>query len=186
MRNPLRAVAALVLALSAPLAHAGQGYVGASAGGSRIEGEIDLIPLDGTEPGFKLFGGYRFTPHFGVEAGYADLGSAEAGQGVVNVQAEVTGWNAEAVGVAPVGERFEVFGKAGLFFAATALDSTGDLVPGVGQVPYSTTERDVDFTLGIGGAFKFKHLAIRAELEYFGSDALDQVYLISAGIEYRF
>ena len=185
MKTPLR-VAVLVLILSAPLVHAGQGYVGGSVGGARTEGEISLVSVDGSDLGFKLFGGYRFTENFGLEAGYADLGSVEARQGLVLVEAGVTGWTAEAVGIAPIGESFEVFAKAGLFFAATSIDSTGDIVPGLGQVPYSTTERDAQFTLGIGGAFKFKHLGIRAELEFFGNDFIDQVYLFSLGLEYRF
>ncbi len=189
MRAPLKAVV-LVLILCAPLVHAGQGqgqgYIGASVGGARTEGEISLISVDGSDLGFKLFGGYRFTPNFGLEAGYTDLGSVEARQGLVLVEAGVTGWTAEAVGVAPIGESFEVFAKGGLFFAATSIDSTGDLAPGLGQIPYSNTERNAEFTLGIGGAFKFKHLGIRAELEFFGSEVVDQVYLFSLGLEYRF
>lgn len=176
----------LALILCAPLVHAEQGYVGVSAGGSKIEGEIDLVPLEGTDVGFKLFGGYRFTGNFGLEAGYADLGSNDATQDPVTVKAAVAGWTAEAQGVAPVGERFEVFATAGLFLAETEIDSSGDVLPGVGATPRSTTERDVEFTLGVGGAFKFKHLAIRAELEYYSNESLDQVYLFSAGLEYRF
>jgi OOP family OmpA-OmpF porin len=179
MRAPSRA-AFLVLVLFVPAVHAGQGYVGAGVGGANVQAEIDLIPLDETALGFKLFGGYRFTDHFGLEFGYADFGSQEATQDTATLKTEISGWTAVGTGVAPIGERFELFGKAGLFFAATSIDSTG------GFEPFSRTERETELTLGAGGAFKLRRLAIRVELEYFGAEAVDSVYMLSAGLEYRF
>jgi len=173
-------VLGLALVLCAPLAQAEQGYVGGSIGGANVQAEIDLIPLDETTAGFKLFGGYRFTDHFGLEFGYADFGTQEAQMDTATLQTSVAGWTAEAMGVAPIGERFEIFGKAGMIFAATEIKSTGNIQP------YEENERMAEFTVGVGGAFKFKHLAIRAELEYFSNEQVDSIFLLSAGIEYRF
>jgi len=179
MRTPLRACV-LAMILCAPLVHAGQGYVGVSAGGANVQAEIDLIPLDETTAGFKLFGGYRFTDHFGLEFGYADFGTQEATMDTANLETSIAGWTAVATGVAPIGERFEIFGKAGLIFSDTEIKSTGNITP------YERSDRSAEFTLGVGGAYKFEHLAIRAELEFFTNEEVDAIVMLSVGIEYRF
>ena len=179
MRTPLRA-SVLAMMLCAPLAHAGQGYVGVSVGGANVQAEIDLISLDETTAGFKLFGGYRFTDHFGLEFGYVDFGTQEATMDTATLKTSIAGWTAVATGVAPMGERFELFGKAGLIISDTEIESTGNITP------YERSDQAAEFTLGVGGAYKLGHLAIRAELEFFSSEVVDQIYLLSVGIEYRF
>lgn len=179
MRTLLR-VAVLTSILWAPAVQAGQGYAGASIGGANVQANIDLIPLDETEPGFKLFGGYRFTDHFGLEFGYADFGTQESTMDTATLETSIAGWTAVATGVLPAGERFEIFGKAGLIFSDTTIDSTGS------GSPRETSDRAAEFTVGVGGAYKLKHLAVRAELEYFSNDQVDRILLLSAGVEYRF
>src|SRR5688500_19946017 len=58
-------------------------YLGGSAGWSRADVDrpalpagftIDTFDADESEPGFKLFGGYRFSRNLALETGYARLG----------------------------------------------------------------------------------------------------------------
>jgi OOP family OmpA-OmpF porin len=154
--------------------------VGLSAGAANVEAEIDLVALDDTDLGFKLFGGYRFTDHFGVELGYADFGEQSARDGEAQLTTEIAGWTAEAVGLAPVGERFEVFGKLGLIFAETDFFSSG------GFEPRGVSDRTAELAAGLGGAVRLGRLAVRVELEYFANDSVDRILLLSAGLEFRF
>jgi OOP family OmpA-OmpF porin len=74
-------------------------YVGAGAGGTRLEEDVDITytasncdlggsncsvlaskkidKFKGTDMGFRVFGGLRFGRYFGIEAGYVDLGEPE-------------------------------------------------------------------------------------------------------------
>src|SRR5664280_1801986 len=75
--------------------------------------------VDVRATGWKLFAGYRFDRHWAVEGGYTFLGRyGFQGQvivdpGTVQARFQADDWNAFAVGVLPLGERFEIFGKAG-------------------------------------------------------------------------
>lgn len=54
-----------------------RGYAGASAGQSDFKLDCDPgATCDTKDTGFKLFGGYMFTPNFGIEVAYFDMGKA--------------------------------------------------------------------------------------------------------------
>jgi len=184
MRMILRAAApALVLALavSAPVRGAEtQGYLGASIGNARVEAQIDLDKLDADATGYKIYGGYRVMTHFGLEAAWVDLGQQRDVSTGANLSTEITGWTVEGVGIAPLGKRFELFGKAGLMLADTKIFSDG------GMTPRTTDTSTVDLTLGIGAAYAIGHVGFRVELEFFDIESTDSVFLVSAGVEYRF
>lgn len=191
----LRQTAAAVLMLSSLFAASqasAQGfYIGGSVGKSDIDDEIAIPALitsgsvDGTDTGFKIFGGYQFNQNFGVELAYVDLGKATYsgdffGTPVAGGKVELWGINISAVGTLPLNPSFAVFGKVGLFsWEAKASDVTGG-------VPFSAKDDGADISYGIGASYNFtKNFSARAEWEFFNTDAAD-ASLLSIGLVYNF
>lgn len=190
-----RLIVAAVLALGGPLAAspvAAQGfYIGGSVGksdfddGNAIPDLITSGTVDGTDTGYKIFGGYRFNQNFGLELAWVDLGKAGysgtfQGIPVTGGTVETYGLNFSAVGTLPLGTSgFSLFGKAGVYsWEAKANDITGGL-------PFSGKQDGSDLSYGIGASYDFtKNLAMRAEWERF--KAVDSISLLSVGIVYKF
>ena len=186
-------IIALALACGAALAASqasAQAYLGGSIGQSDIDEQIatGLITggsVDGTDSAFKIFGGYMFNRHFGLEAAYVDLGEASysgnfVGLPVTGGRVEVSGVNISALGALPIGERFSLFGKIGLFmWDAEASDTTGG-------VPFSAQQDGTDLSFGVGVGYQFtRNLGLRAEWEMFTTDDAESS-LISVGLLWRF
>lgn len=184
------------LALSGLLAAtqaSAQAFVGGSFGKSDIDSEITdgLITsgsVDGKDTGFKVFGGYMFNRHFGVEGAYVDLGEVSYsgdffGAPVTGGKVEVSGVNIAALGSYPITEQFSVFGKIGLFiWDVEASDTTGG-------VPFSAKEDGTDISFGLGLGYNFtRNLGVRLEWERFKVEAVSKADadLISLGVVWRF
>jgi OOP family OmpA-OmpF porin len=170
-------------------------YIGASAGTSNFDDDIatGLITsgtVDTGSSGFKLFGGYQFGEHFGVELAYVDLGKADYsgsyfGAPVTGGKVEIWGLNMSGVGILPLNSTFAVFGKVGLFaWEAKAKDTTGG-------AQFSGYSSGADFSLGAGLSVRFtKNISARVEWERFGLTGADfdlgNADLLSLGIVYKF
>ncbi|MFQ6024688.1 MAG: porin family protein, partial [Acidiferrobacterales bacterium] len=137
-------------------------------------GKSDDDALDDEDDGLKVFGGFQFHKHVAVEAAFVDLGEFDIispmfGPGTL----EQDGVAIQAVGLWPLGERWLVFGKAGVFswdVEAFGLSDDGS-----------------DATFGVGGAYDFGNKwAVRAEWERFEDVSGGDVDLISASFVYRF
>jgi OOP family OmpA-OmpF porin len=134
-------------------------YIGAGLGVSWYDTkdqDFNSVPgvagtgMDKTGLGWKLFGGYRFSPYFGLEGSYVDLGSS---QGVANFTAQ--SYNAAFVGRVPLGKGFSLQGKVGAAFTRAQ---------GFGNTHYQTNP-----LLGAGFGYDFPNGAtVLAEYEYFG------------------
>jgi OOP family OmpA-OmpF porin len=177
-------------ALAATQASA-QAFLGGSIGQSDIDDDITdgLITsgtVDGKDTGWKIFGGYMFNRHFGIEGAYVDLGEASysgefQGAAVTGGKVEVSGLNIAAIGSYPVNEQFAIFGKVGLFiWEAEANDQTA----GIGAFSAKEDGTDISFGLGVGYHFT-RNLGVRAEWERFSTDDAD-ADLISIGLVWRF
>jgi OOP family OmpA-OmpF porin len=188
-----KVLVASALALSGLLAatHASaQAFVGGSIGQSDIDSDITagLITsgsTDGKDTAFKVFGGYMFNRHFGVEGAYVNLGEVSYsgdffGDLVTGGKVEVSGFNVAALGSYPISEQFSVFGKIGLFiWEAEASDVTGG-------VPFSAKDDGTDISFGLGVGYDFtRNLGVRGEWERFKLDEVD-ADLLSIGIVWRF
>lgn len=187
-------VVASALALSGLLAAtqaSAQAFAGASIGQSDVDEDITagLITsearVDSKDTAFKVFGGYMFNRHFGVEGAYVDLGEVSYsgsffGSPVTGGKVEATGFNVAALGSYPVTEEFSVFGKIGLFiWEAEASDTTAG-------VPFSAKTDGTDISFGLGVNYQFtRNLGVRAEWERFKLDEAD-ADLISVGMVWRF
>lgn len=189
IQNAIVAAALLSTGIGAAQAQS-QFYLGAGLGPSRYdrdvaEGLITSGSVDRSDTGFKLFGGYQFSPNFALEAAYLDLGKARYsgdffGSPVVDGRVEVTGINLSGVLSAPLRPGFSVFGKVGLFFwDAEARDITAGS-------PFSESQDGSDLSFGIGASYAVaRNIGVRAEWEFFESVDAD-ASLLSIGVEFRF
>ena len=171
MKFIFAAVAAAVLAASPALAaDEGGFYVGAGVGSFGI----DVGGFDGSDTGFKVFGGYGFNQYFGVDLEYLDGGTVEDR----GFEIDVSGFNASVTGAWPVTEQFDVFAKLGMLFWDADFD-----VPGEG----SDSDSGEDFSWGVGAGYDFTdNLGARIEYQGFEIEDTDTVDLISASVVWKF
>ncbi|HJV96213.1 MAG TPA: outer membrane beta-barrel protein [Albitalea sp.] len=166
-------VSALALASLSAWAD-GPFYMGGSIGTSRYKGDdIGGLGTDKSSNGGKLYGGYSFTPNFGLELGYADLGKFSSPAGEV----KGNGVFLDAVGTLPFTPNFSGLVRVGAFNGKT--DST-----------LAGSERGTSYKFGAGVQYDFnKNLGLRAEAERyrfkaFGAKPSTDLY--SIGVNYKF
>ena len=173
--TPLGLMLAAVLALSSSASAQTGGYIGFGAG------QADDKVLNETDQGFKIYGGWQFSPYLAVEIAYIDLGSYKVPGNSYGATFDQYGFTAQFVGLLPLGESgVSLFGKAGMnlwsidrynnsYYYSSADDSGTDLAVGAGV--------QIDF---------HRHMGLRAEWERFYDVAGGDVDLITASFFYRF
>lgn len=207
-------------------------YVGAGAGGTRFEQDLNVPPLtgsiyqgnvltpiasaevdkfNGTDMGFRVFGGLRFGRFFGIEGGYVDLGEpddetnlsipGDASRPTTDVSLVITdetdGWELYAVGFLPINDRWEAFAKLGILnwdsdfkvvnsFADTFPPSPPNSTPFIPTVtPESFTASDdgTDLAGGFGVNYKAsEHMTLRGEATWYDIDNTEQVWMIGFNV----
>ena len=145
--------------------------------------------------GFKLFGGYQFTPYFSLEAGYFDLGSynldtAILPSGVLLSDMGIRGINFDAVVTLPVTDKMSVFARAGMNKIELDSDFYGSGSAAGGVYP-SGSRRDTHEKFGVGMQFELSEkVSVRVEAERYNlADVIRRdgnVNLYSAGLVYSF
>ncbi|MBG9389291.1 OmpA family protein [Caenimonas aquaedulcis] len=185
-------------------------YAGGSAGRSaatiddtRIRGGLAGQGLGTTSiddrdrsNGYKLFGGYQFSPYIGVEAGLVDLGrfgytAQTTPAGSLNGDIRVRGMNLDLVGTLPLFGRLSALGRVGV---ASLRSSDGFSATGAARVPYANanpSQRSANLKLGAGLSYAVTDaLSVRLEGErYRLKDAVGNTGhadLLSVGLVYRF
>ncbi|MDH4324465.1 MAG: outer membrane beta-barrel protein [Betaproteobacteria bacterium] len=165
-------------------------YLGASAGASDIDdkmttGLITSGPVDGSDSGTKLFGGYRFGRNLALELAYVDLGKLSysgdfSGTPVTGGKVKVSGLNTSLVATHQATPKLGLFAKAGLYaWDAKASDVTGG-------VPFSAKDDGADLSFGVGADYFFtKNVGARVEWEHFELDP-GKASLLSAGLVVKF
>ena len=102
--------------------------------------DLQSSALDDSDTGFGATLGYQVNENFAAELSYVDLGevSYQATNGHANPANESAALETSAagpvfslLGILPVGERFEVYGRAGL----ALMDSEGEATITIGDVP---------------------------------------------------
>jgi OmpA-OmpF porin, OOP family len=194
----LLAAAAVTAALAFSAGASAQGYVGGSFGQSDFDLDCTgLTSCDTKDTGWKVFGGYMFTPYLGVEGAYVDLGKATGsgtlfvGKGstlTVTGSLKASGFGLWGVGALPIGGG-SVFAKLGFASIENKLEATGSSGGVFGSGSDKTTVTDVAF--GIGGQYYFTpNFGARIEWERFKGKIPDDekfdIDFISAGLVYRF
>jgi OOP family OmpA-OmpF porin len=146
-------------------------YVGAGVGQSNADDSVTIrsqsVKVDDTDTAWKVFGGYRFNPNFGLELGWVDLGKL-AGNNAVDY--ELKGATLEAVGTIPLADNFDVFAKIGGF--SWDSDASGAI---------SKSDSGTDTTGGVGVGYHVNdRFGVRLEWERFDSDLQTDMYSVSA------
>lgn len=149
---------------------------------------------DTSDTGFKLYGGYQFTPYFALEAGYFDLGSYNLDTSVLPAgtlfnDMDFRGINFDAVVTLPVTDKIDVFARAGMH--KIELDS--DIV-GIGYAAGTYRDgkrRDTHEKFGVGASYALNEaVSLRVEAErYQFEDVIRRdgnINMYSLGVVYSF
>lgn len=169
------------------------GYIGGSYGQSKLNGACDdfrsamvglgtLGACDETDTGWKLHGGIRVNKNFNVEFSYINWGEVSGTGTLVGVPVSVTGdaksFGVAAMGVLPLGERFSLFGKAGILMTDVSVTIAG------GGISVTESDDASELHIGVGALFNLtERWQIRAEWERAQDSKLD---LLSIGVQFRF
>ncbi len=154
-------------------------YIGGSVGQMEAEGTCPAgTSCDLKDTGWKLFGGYRFTRHLAAEGTYARWGEINLSTGGVSVTGELESIGVAALGILPLGQSFELFGKIGFLSTDQKFRATG---PGINV---SGFEDGNEGHYGVGAVFKAtSNLGVRLEWEQLSKS---DVTFFSLGLQYRF
>lgn len=150
--------------------------IGGNVGTSRYKGDdVGGVATDRSDTGGKLYGGYQFTPHLGIEAGYASLGKFQSAAG----QRKGTGVFVDAVGTLPLGNNFSALGRVGAFNGKLEDTFAG------------SSDKGTNVKVGAGVQYDLsKNTAVRGEWERYRFDASGgtkaNTDLYSVGLNYRF
>lgn len=174
------AILAGVLLLGTTATLAGPFYVGASAAKTDLKVDDLGDSFDLSDTTYKVFAGYRFIKYFGLEGGYVDFGNSSDVSSGIDLSVDATAWELFAVGILPIGEHFELFGKYGYFQWDRHAEASG-----VSTVSDSDSGNNPVY--GAGLAFVFgKHFAVRAEYEKYKMSDVENLSQESVGLEFRF
>jgi OOP family OmpA-OmpF porin len=173
--RPIAATVALLWACGAgaQLAEPGAGwYLG---GGLR-----PVAPaVEDSDIGYRNFGGFRFSRHWGVELGYSDLGrgngaSEPGAYAIEKFGHQTSAWTLAGTGVLPIGEAFSLQGRLGWSMAspdATAVAAgfgLGTGAPGFG-IGSAVARYRSTILWGVGGQYDLSdRFGLRVDYNNFG------------------
>lgn len=131
-----------------------------------------------SDTAYKLYGGYQFTPNWGVELGYNDLGNKYSIKGTVSGVPysgtyKMNSWYVAATGTLPMQGGFSLIGKLGL----SANKSSGGTVCVLGVCEDLGSDSKTDVMVGVGAQYTFmNHWAARLEYENYGKMSGDDAW----------
>lgn len=118
-----------------------------------IEVPTSASSLDKSDIGYGLAVGYRFSPYFGVEAGYLDLGKSsyklEDEEAALDLDLRSRGPALSLVGTWPINDIWSLEGRAGAYFGKSKLSAS--ITDGVDSLQMSLdSESHTSLLLGAG------------------------------------
>ena len=175
-------IAAGVLTAIISVPASAQWYAGAGVGSGNATGfngseavtaTTNVTISGGTRAtSWKLYGGYQFTPNWGVEAQYTDLGKRSATAtfsgavvGSAGLNASASQWGIAGTGTMPLSNNFYLLGKLGV--SRNEIDNVTATFGGVTYSGSGTSKTDLLAGLGVGYNFN-KNVGVRFEYENFG------------------
>ncbi len=166
----------ILLCLTVTTALAEGFYGGAGLGLTQIEDEDQGISFKDNPLGWRLLAGYDVTDNFAIEGSYVNSGEAEDTVLGENVKAELSAFTLSLVGLIPVGDKAQLFGKLGYY------DGEEEVT-----VQDITFDEDADgATVGVGVRFNTgNNFAIRGEFDWFNTE-LDTLWSVGVGFHFYF
>ena len=145
---------------------------------------IGQVDIDETDHGWKLYGGYNFNQHIGIEGGYYDLGQVSSDTELIDPSSPIFFRSSSSGDV----DAFALFGTAR--FSQNGF--TGFVKAGIARVELDLDDLGVDdddivAAVGAGFIWSGKYpLGFRLEIEYFDEAEEIDMRLISLGLQYNF
>lgn len=151
-------------------------YAGAGAGLVKVEDSDQGESFDDTPFGWKIFAGYDFNENFAFEGSYIKTGEAEDEIFGEPIEAELSAFTFSALGLMPVSDSTQIFGKLGYYTGEQEVTAFGITVD----------DDDDGFLVGAGIRFMTSDkFAIRADFDWYDSD-LDSLWSIGAAFQFYF
>lgn len=159
MKKILTACAFAAAALTAAPVFA-QGYVGLGVGSSKISG-FDTGTVSGGNTNkslIKIYGGFQFTPTWGAELQYSDLGKRDVtNAGLAAGSFTTSQYSIAGTGTLPLSSGFSLLGKLGV--SANRINGT----------TLTGSANNTSALIGFGAAYSFSPaMSVRVEYEDFG------------------
>ena len=181
------ALVTVVTALAIPFAaHAEGSYVGVNVGSAKQKYSVQGNSGSARDTAAKIYGGYNFDKNFGIEAGYADFGTASKSFPNGTVSAQSRAFYVAGTATAPINDQFAVFAKLGVTANRSKISATSNGFSG------NTTKNNTDVIIGVGASYALtSQLSAVAEYENFGKVAKDngnnvKAEMVSVGLRYQF
>jgi OOP family OmpA-OmpF porin len=165
-------------------------YVGGSFSYNDYAQDDCFGTCDKTDFGFKIFGGYMFSPNWGLEGAYGSYGKSKINVQVApgigaNAEFKSSGFSGFVVGQLPM-DNWRFFGKLGF----ARLDNELDIQSNVPGAQGSNSDTSTDLAWGLGATYMLnKNFGIRGEFEqlsYEFSSATQRLNSFSIGVQYNF
>jgi len=158
-------------------------YAGIGGGYSQADLKHGSVEVSGGDVSYKVLAGYRFPKAFlpfdmsaAIEGAYVDLGESDDQSLGSELDLAIKGFDLYAVGFLPIARRWDLFGKAGVYFWDAEFSVDGALQD-------DDTGTDLAFALGLSyqtdGGF-----GAQVEIEAF--DMLDGVWAAFVSATYQF
>ena len=132
-----------------------------------------------SDTAYKLYGGYQFTPNWGVEVGYNDLGNKYSVAGALagtpyNATYKMDNWYVAATGTLPLQGGFSLLAKLGV--SANKV-SGGQICSGATCASFAADDSKTDVMVGVGAQYTFmNNWAARLEYENYGKMSGDDIW----------
>lgn len=201
---------AVTFALSFPLVANAEGfYVDLGLGQAKADlGNTSGLNVDDKDTSYSIGAGYKFNDYIAIEGGYLKLGTASvsasgtisgtyrgkpiSATGTLSASSEVDGYYLGPVLSLPMGDKFEAYARAGVYFwnADSKASATGTLTYAGTTYPVGATatanDSGNDAYYGIGVAYKAtKNVSVGADWTRYAVDKTD-VDVIGARLKYAF
>lgn len=151
-------------------------YGGAGVGLTQIDDEDQGVSFKDSPFGWRLLAGYDFNEQFGVEGSYINSGTAEDVVLGDNVEAELSAFTLSVVGLLPISDSAQLFGKLGFYSGEQEITFDG-----------ITFDEDQDgATVGAGIRWgTSESFVVRGEFDWYDTD-LDTLWSVGVGFHYYF
>lgn len=151
-------------------------YAGAGVGLTQIEDEDQGVKFEDNPFGWRVFAGYDLENNFAIEGSYVNSGEAKDDIDGTRIEAELTAFTLSVVGLVPMGESSQLFGKLGYFDGEIEASAFG----------FSAEDDEDGLTLGAGARFDLGNgIVIRGDVDWFDTE-LDTLWTIGVGVQFAF